>query len=149
MLDARCRARCRAAVCARRGRGAAGSMVTPVQSPAPVVFTSGARRGPGSTNRPGPGRPVTALEDAAQGVPANSADLVQPSNGRAVTRVTEGLELLVPRDAEQQVDLVLELLDVTAGTQHGLAQALLRHDGVARGRRHGVVDAQPGRVGPA
>src|SRR5689334_4198974 len=70
-------------------------------------FRGRARRGPGSTNRPGPRRPVTALEDAAQGVPANSADLVQPSAGRAVARVPEGFEPLVPRDAEQQADLVL------------------------------------------
>src|SRR6476619_914908 len=51
-----------------------------------------------------------------------SADLVQPADGGTVTGVAEDLELLVPRDAEQQVDLVLERLGVAARAQDRLTQ---------------------------
>jgi len=78
----------------------------------PVWPRHGQGRGPGSTNRPGPRRPDAALEDAALEASANSADLVQPADGRAVPRVPEYLELFVPRDAEEEVDLVLELLGI-------------------------------------
>src|SRR5829696_1156312 len=68
-----------------------------------------------------------------------SAHLVQPPDGGTVARVAEHLQLLVPRNAQEQVDLVLECLDVTARAQNCLAEAVLLNDGVTRGGRHGVV----------
>ena len=83
-------------------------------------------------------------------VPGRSDDLVQPAHRRALAGVPEGLQLVVPRLAEQLVDLDLEQRGVPQRRLHhrGLEPVLGDHD-VAVQAGHGVEDAEVGRVGVA
>src|SRR5699024_5018913 len=78
-----------------------------------------------------------------------SAHLVQPPHGCAVTGVAEGLELGVPRVAEELAEHVLDGLTGTLGEGDDLAQTVLVEDDVAGGGDRRVVDAQGRGVAPS
>ena len=74
---------------------------------------------------------------------------MQPADRGAVAGVPEGLQLVVPRLAEQLVDLAQQRGVAQRRLDHrGLEPVLGDHD-VAVQAGHGVEDAELGRVGVA
>src|SRR5690606_41919482 len=77
------------------------------------------------------------------------ADLVQPDDGAVLSRVAEGLELVVPGLPEREPQFAVQLERVGSGRLHRGADAILGHDDIAGLVGLGVEVAQDGGVRPA
>src|SRR5690242_7891747 len=78
-----------------------------------------------------------------------SAGRVEPADGGAVAGAAERLELVVPRGAQQPVELGLEDRGAGGAEREGGAETALGNQDVAVGARHRREDAEVGRVAVA
>src|SRR3954451_536070 len=97
---------------------------------------------------------VAFIRAKAIGGQVGSDDLVEPADRGAFAGPPERLELVVPRLAEQPLDLSGQVQPVPAGAFDGCPQPVFRDQHVTVDAGHGMEDpqgrrtAEPGALGP-
>jgi hypothetical protein len=103
---------------------------------------------PKGFGRASPGISSDARVTPPCGPSSRSPDLVQPDHRSEIAGVAERLEVVVPRLAECEAQLAVQLHGIVARDLHRVPDAVLWHDDVARRVGLGEEDAELGRVHP-